>query len=81
MATADKNIQILATEPETRLLHKLAGHSAAIGTLCWSPTSHLQLLSGAEDQTVRMWEVPVVDPLSGTQLPCILLLLAEGFWA
>ena len=57
MRSADRTVHVLsATAPsDGRLVGNLAGHSAAVRAIAWSPDGR-SLLSGSADGTARLWD-------------------------
>lgn len=57
----DKNIRLWRMEPETGRVHCVAqgsGHSNAVGSVACSRLKKVFLVSGSQDCTVKVWDVP-----------------------
>ncbi|XP_063047761.1 transducin beta-like protein 3 isoform X2 [Engraulis encrasicolus] len=66
----DKTVRVWKMEPETGVVHCVAqgsGHSDAVGSICCSRLKKAFLVSGSQDSTLKLWDLPETLPSADSE--------------
>ncbi|KAL2101183.1 hypothetical protein ACEWY4_002944 [Coilia grayii] len=66
----DKTVRVWKMDPETGVAHCVAwgaGHSDAVGSICCSRLKKAFLVSGSQDSTLKLWELPETLPSADSE--------------